>query len=85
MLDASLRVSILDLLTDLRDRHRAALVYITHDLGLARYISDEIIVMDNGRIAESGATDDVLGNPQSKATQDLIAAVRSLVGRRRES
>jgi ABC-type glutathione transport system ATPase component len=80
MLDASLRVSILELLRDLRDRHDAALIYITHDLAMARHISDEIVVMDDGRVAEHGATEQVLAAPTSAATRELMAAARAMTG-----
>ena len=81
MLDASLRLSILELLEELRERHRAAMIYITHDLAMARHVADQIVVVDGGRVVEHGPTDAVLRNPAEPATRQLIAAVRSMTSR----
>jgi peptide/nickel transport system ATP-binding protein len=78
MLDASLRVSILNLLTDMRNNHRLTVIFITHDLGQAAYISDRVLVMFKGRLVEQGATDEVLWNPQHEYTRQLLASVPKL-------
>jgi peptide/nickel transport system ATP-binding protein len=64
MVDASLRMSIVNLFKTLRDDLRVSIIYITHDLATAYYISDRIIIMQKGRIVESGAARAVLDNPQ---------------------
>ena len=64
MVDASLRMSIVNLFKTLRDDLRVSIIYITHDLATAYYISDRIIVMQKGRVVESGAARTVLDNPQ---------------------
>jgi peptide/nickel transport system ATP-binding protein len=78
MLDASLRVSILNLLTDIRDKYKMTVMFITHDLGQASYISDRVLVMYRGRLVEEGIADDVLWNPQHDYTRQLLADVPTL-------
>jgi len=81
MLDASLRVTILNLLKDLRERHAMSILFITHDLGQAYYVSDRILVMCHGRLVEQGPVEEVLGNPQHEYTKRLMADVPLLRGR----
>ena len=64
MVDASLRMSIVNLFKTLRDDLRVSIIYITHDLATAYYISDRIIIMQKGRVVESGVARAVLDNPQ---------------------
>ena len=54
MLDVSIRLGILNLLDDLRERDRLAILYITHDIASARYLADTIVVMYAGQVVESG-------------------------------
>jgi peptide/nickel transport system ATP-binding protein len=74
----SLRVSILNLLTDIRDRYKMTVMFITHDLGQASYIGDRVLVMYGGRLVEEGVADDVLWNPQHDYTRQLLADVPKL-------
>ncbi|MEO8683700.1 MAG: ABC transporter ATP-binding protein, partial [Devosia sp.] len=64
MVDASLRMSIVNLFKTLRDDLRVSIIYITHDLATAYYISDRIIIMQNGKVVEGGDARTVLDNPQ---------------------
>ncbi len=64
MVDASLRMSIVNLFKTLRDELRVSIIYITHDLATAYYISDRIIIMQKGVVVESGPARAVLDNPQ---------------------
>jgi ABC-type oligopeptide transport system ATPase subunit len=64
MVDASLRMSIVNLFRTLRDDLEVSIVYITHDLATAYYISDRIIIMQKGKVVESGEARAVLDNPQ---------------------
>jgi ABC-type oligopeptide transport system ATPase subunit len=64
MVDASLRVAIVNLFKDLRDELKVSIIYITHDLATAYYISDRIIIMQKGEVVESGDARAVLSNPQ---------------------
>lgn len=75
MVDASLRMSIVNLFKTLRDDLGVTIIYITHDLATAYYISDRIIVMQTGRVVESGDARHVLDAPQHPYTQRLKASV----------
>jgi ABC-type glutathione transport system ATPase component len=77
MVDASLRMAIVNLFRDLRDRLGVSIIYITHDLATAYYISDRIIIMRNGRVVEAGEARAVLDNPQHPYSQLLKASVLS--------
>jgi len=77
MIDASLRASIVNLLRDLRDRLGVSIIYITHDLATAYYISDRILIMRQGRAVESGRARAVLDNPQHPYSQLLKRSVLS--------
>ncbi|WP_157016171.1 ABC transporter ATP-binding protein [Mesorhizobium xinjiangense] len=77
-LDVSIRAQILDLFADLNQRLGVAYLFITHDLTVARAITDEVMVMHDGRIVEEGRTGAVLDNPQSDAAKALIAAAPDL-------
>ena len=74
MLDVSIRIGLLNLMTKLRDEEGVSLLYITHDIASARYAADRVVVMYAGHIAESGPIDEVLGNPRHPYTQLLLSA-----------
>ena len=74
MLDVSIRLGVLNLLADLQREEGLGVLYITHDLATARHFSDEIIVLNQGRIVEHGLADDVILNPQNPYTRELRAA-----------
>ncbi len=74
MLDVSIRLGILNLLADLQREEGLGVLYITHDLATARPFSDEIIVLNQGRIVEHGPADQVILNPSDPYTQELRAA-----------
>ncbi len=74
-LDASLRVTVLNKLVDLRDSRDMTILFITHDIGQAYYISDRIFVMYKGQMVEQGPTEHVLLHPQHEYTQRLLADV----------
>ncbi|RJG44800.1 ABC transporter ATP-binding protein [Mesorhizobium sp. DCY119] len=77
-LDVSIRAQILDLFADLNQRLGVAYLFITHDLSVARAITDEVMVMHEGRIVERGRTNEVLDYPQSEAGKALVAATPDL-------
>jgi len=78
MIDASTRVAILNELLRLKREARMAVLFITHDVAQAYYISDMVIVMKNGRIVEMGQPEKVFFNPEHPYTQRLIASVPKL-------
>ena len=78
MVDASLRMSIVNLFSGLRDQLGVSIIYITHDLATAYTISDRIIIMRNGSVVEAGAARAVLDNPQHPYSQLLKSAVLSV-------
>jgi len=75
MLDVSIRIGLLNVMAKLRDEEGVSILYITHDLASARYVSDRLIVMYAGQIAEAGPVEDVLSNPRHPYTQLLLSAV----------
>lgn len=72
MVDACSRANILDYLMKLKEQLNMTIVFITHDIGLAYYVSDRIFIMHDGRIVEQGPPDDVTQRPQSPATRQLL-------------
>lgn len=75
MLDVSIRTSIMQLMQNLAERMGVTYLYITHDLAVARYMSDRLAVMYKGNIVEIGPTEEVLQHPQHEYTRELLAAV----------
>ena len=74
MLDVSIRLGVLNLLADLREREGLAVAYVTHDIASARYLADEIAVMYAGRIVESGPAAALTAEPAHPYTQLLLSA-----------
>ena len=74
-LDVSVQAQVLNLLNDLKKEFGFTVIFISHDLSVVRYISDRIMVMNKGKIEESGKADDIYFNPQSVYTKKLIAAI----------
>ena len=77
-LDVSVRIQILDLLRTLVGDLGLTLVLISHDLGVVRYLCDQLVVLHDGTIVERGATSDVLRAPSDPYTRQLLAAVPRL-------
>jgi peptide/nickel transport system ATP-binding protein len=75
MLDVSLRAGVLRLLAELREQRGLSLLYITHDLLSARVVTDEILVLNKGKVVERGNTKQVLLHPQDDYTVTLLEAV----------
>lgn len=78
MLDASLRVNILNVLTDLRDELGMTIMFITHDIGQACYVADQVLVMEQGIMVEQGTADAVIFDPQHDYTRKLLSDVPRL-------
>ncbi len=75
MIDACSRATILDMLMQLRDEIGMTVIFITHDIGLAYYVSDKVYIMEHGKFVESGTADDVILHPTEPYTQRLISDV----------
>ncbi|MGV8970637.1 MAG: ATP-binding cassette domain-containing protein [Microbacteriaceae bacterium] len=74
-LDMSVQAQILNLFRDLQDDLGVASVFITHDLGVVKHVSDEVAVMLHGRIVETGDTETVMNRPVHEYTQSLLRAI----------
>ena len=77
-LDVTVQAGILDLLMELQERTGVGILMITHDLGVARLVSDRIHVMKDGKFVESGDAEALVAHPQQPYTQRLLAAVPEL-------
>jgi len=75
MVDACSRATILDMLLQLRDEIGMTIIFITHDIGLAYYISDTVYIMEHGKFVEYGKADEVILNPKAPYTKRLISDV----------
>ena len=72
MIDACSRATILDMLMQLRDEIGMTIIFITHDIGLAYYVSDTVYIMEKGKFVESGPADDVILHPKETYTRRLL-------------
>ena len=77
-LDVSIQAQVLDLFADLSDRLGVAYLFITHDLHVARAITDDVMVMSEGQIVERGKTGDVLADPKTDAAKELVNSMPDL-------
>ncbi|HEY6836751.1 MAG TPA: ABC transporter ATP-binding protein [Gaiellaceae bacterium] len=75
MLDVSIRIGLLNLMSELREREGVSFLYITHDVASARYIADRVLVMYAGHLVEEGPVEDVIQRPKHPYTQLLLSAV----------
>lgn len=78
MIDASTRAGVLNLLLRLREEKDLSVLFITHDIGQAQYVSERVLIMREGEIVEQGSVHDVFTKPKHPYTKDLLAAVPSL-------
>lgn len=81
-LDVTTQAQIIRQIVDVRNEYQAAVIIVTHNLGVASYVSNKIMVMQGGRVVESGSREEVIGNPQHPYTKELLAAVPVVGGKR---
>jgi peptide/nickel transport system ATP-binding protein len=81
-LDVSVQAAILNLLVDLQSRQQVSYVFISHDLGVVRYLSDRIAVLYLGRLMEVGPSESVFSGPHHPYTEALLSAIPTMDGRR---
>ena len=81
-LDVITQAQIVKEIMDLRKKFDTSIIMVTHNLGVAAYISDKIIVMQNGKIVDAGNKNEVIENPKSDYTKKLLAAVPEIGGER---
>ena len=74
-LDVSVQAQVINMLADVRQSLEIAFLFISHDLGVVRQVSDECVVMHRGRLVEAGPTDLVLSHPQDAYTRQLLSAI----------
>ena len=81
-LDVTTQAQIVRQMMELREEYGTSIIMVTHNLGVAAYMGDKVIVMQHGTIMDQGDREHVLRSPQSEYTRSLIAAVPTLEGER---
>lgn len=74
-LDVSVQAQVLNLLNSLKEEFNFSYIFISHDLSVVKYMSDQLVVMNKGKIEEIGDADDIYNDPKSTYTQNLIHAI----------
>jgi peptide/nickel transport system ATP-binding protein len=74
-LDVSVQAQVLNLLQDLQDEFRMSYIFISHDLAVVKYISDQVMVMNEGEIVEMANSDDIYLNPRHPYTKKLLSSI----------
>ena len=75
MLDVSIRAEILELMKEIQNKNNISMIYITHDLATAKHFADDILILNSGRVIESGSIKQILSNPTDSYTKALISAI----------
>jgi peptide/nickel transport system ATP-binding protein len=76
-MDVSVQAQVLNLLRELQQKRNLTYLFISHDLSVVKFMSDDMMVMKNGKIMESGNAQDIYDNPKSSYTRELLDAVPS--------
>lgn len=74
-LDVSVQAQVLNLLVELREQFQLTMIFISHDLSVVRFLADRILVMQNGKVVESGDTDRIFNKPEQTYTKTLLQAI----------
>jgi len=77
-LDVSIQAQIINLLMELKEKFNLTLLFISHDLNIVRYLSDDVVIMHHGKIVESGTVNEIFNNPQNDYTKKLLSAVLNI-------
>jgi microcin C transport system ATP-binding protein len=77
-LDMSVQAQVVDLLRDLQQKHGLAYLFISHDLKVVRALANDVIVMRNGKVVETGRSEEVFDHPRTDYTKALMAAAFKL-------
>jgi peptide/nickel transport system ATP-binding protein len=75
MLDVSIRIGVLNLMSEVREREGVSFLYVTHDVASARYVADRVLVLYAGHLVEEGPIEEVIRRPKHPYTQLLLSAV----------
>ena len=78
-LDVSIQAQIINLLIDLKEKYNLTYLFISHDLNVVRYLCDNIVIMNKGKIEEEGSADEVFNNPKKDYTKTLLNSIPKLV------
>ncbi|MCD8077563.1 MAG: ABC transporter ATP-binding protein [Lachnospiraceae bacterium] len=81
-LDVTTQAQIVRQMMALRDQYNTSIIVVTHNLGVAAYMADKILVMKEGRVVDAGTRDEILNHPSSAYTENLLASVPSIGGER---
>lgn len=73
-LDVSVQAQVLNLLMDIRQTTQISMIFVSHDLAVVQHISDDLLVMHQGKIVEQGLTDEIIANPMQSYTRKLLTA-----------
>jgi peptide/nickel transport system ATP-binding protein len=74
-MDVSVQAQVLNLLRELQKKRNLTYLFISHDLSVVKFMSDDVIVMQNGKIVESGKAQEIYHQPKSDYTKELLNAV----------
>jgi peptide/nickel transport system ATP-binding protein len=74
-LDVSVQAQVLNLLQDLQDEYGLSYIFISHDLAVVKYISDQVMVMSDGEIVEMADSDEIYRNPKQEYTRKLLSSI----------
>ena len=81
-LDVTTQAQIVRQMMELRDDFHTSIIIVTHNIGVAAYMADQLIVMQHGKVVDQGTRDEVMNHPTSDYTKKLLAAVPEMEGRR---